>query len=78
MKKGVNTFSVIYKKAKGGYTAWVEEMPGVISEGKTKKETERNIKDALSFMLETNRIMSLKDAIGDIERATIKLPVQTV
>lgn len=72
MKK--NTYTAIYKKVRGGYTAWIEEMPNVISEGKTRSETGENLKDALSLMLETNRIMSLKDAVGDIERSTISIP----
>ncbi len=42
----------------GDYSAWIEEMPNVISEGKTRREAEQNIKDALSLMLETNFIMS--------------------
>lgn len=46
---------------RGGYTAWIEEMPGVISEGKTRKAAEKNIRDALELMLETNRNMSLKE-----------------
>ena len=75
MKKTTNIFSAIYKKVRGGYTVWVEEMPGVISEGRTKKEAERNIKDALNLMIETNKMLALKDAVGDIERSTIKLTV---
>lgn len=75
MMKGTNTFGVIYKKGRGGYTAWVEEMPGVISEGKTKKEAEGNIKDALNLTIETNRILALKDAVGDVEHSTIKVAV---
>ena len=72
MKK-VKTFTAIYKKVQGGYSAWIEEMPNVISEGKTRKEAENNIKDALRLMLETNFIMSMKDASGNIERSTISL-----
>lgn len=75
-KRSVNTYTAFYKKVPGGYTAWIEEMPNVISEGKTRKEAERNIKDALALMLETNRIMSLKDATGDVERSTIVSPLQ--
>lgn len=70
----VNTFTAIFQKVRGGYTTWIEEMPNVISEGKTKVEAERNLKDALQLMLETNRIMSFKDAVGDIERSTISFP----
>ncbi len=70
-----NTYTAIYKKVRGGYTAWIEEMPGVISEGKTKRVAEKNLKDALALMLETNRIMSHQDAIGNIERSSISVPV---
>ncbi len=69
-----NTYTAIYKKVRGGYTAWIEEMPGVISEGKTIKRAEKNLKDALSLTIETNRIMSHKDATGDIERSLISVP----
>ncbi|MBI5470209.1 type II toxin-antitoxin system HicB family antitoxin [Candidatus Kaiserbacteria bacterium] len=67
-KKIMNTYTAILQKTRGGYTAWVEEMPNVISEGKTKSQAEANVRDALELMLETNRMMALKDAIGDIER----------
>ena len=69
----VNTFTAIFQKVRGGYTTWIEEMPNVISEGKTKAEAEKNLRDALQLMLETNRIMSLKDSVGNIERSTISL-----
>lgn len=74
-KRNTNTYTAIYKKVPGGYTAWVEEMPNVISEGRTRKEAEKNIRDALALMLETNRIMSLKDATGDVERSTVVPPL---
>ncbi|MEK7157012.1 MAG: type II toxin-antitoxin system HicB family antitoxin [Patescibacteria group bacterium] len=70
-----NTYTVIYKKVRGGYSAWIEEMPGVISEGKTRGVAEKNLKDALALMLETNRIMSHKDLFGDVERVQISVPV---
>jgi len=73
----MNTFTAVFQKVRGGYTTWIEEMPNVISEGKTKKEAEINLKDALELMLETNRIMSFKDAVGNIERSTISLSMQS-
>ncbi|MEK7554144.1 MAG: type II toxin-antitoxin system HicB family antitoxin [Patescibacteria group bacterium] len=69
-----NTYTAIYKKVRGGFTAWIEEMPSVISEGKTRREAEKNLKDALALMLETNRIMSHRDTVGDIERSPISVP----
>ncbi|MEK7107530.1 MAG: type II toxin-antitoxin system HicB family antitoxin [Patescibacteria group bacterium] len=77
-RQRLNTFTAIFQKVRGGYTTWVEEMPNVISEGKTRAEAEENLKDALELMLETNRIMSLKDAVGNIERSTISLAVHPV
>ena len=72
MKK-IRIFTAIYKKVAGGYSTWIEEMPNVISEGKTRKEAEKNIKDALALMLETNFIVSMKDAVGEVERSSIKV-----
>lgn len=74
----VNTFTAVFQKVHGGYTTWIEEMPNVISEGKTKAEAKTNLKDALELMLETNRIMSFKDAVGNIERSPISFSAQTV
>lgn len=74
----VNTFTAVFQKVRGGYTTWVEEMPNVISEGKTKSKAGRNLKDALELMLETNRIMAFKDVAGDIERSEISFPVHQI
>lgn len=70
-----NTFTAVYKKVAGGYTVWIEEMPNVISQGKTRREAEANIKDALALMLETNRIMSHQDAVENVKRSVVSLPV---
>ncbi|MDO8521178.1 MAG: type II toxin-antitoxin system HicB family antitoxin [bacterium] len=77
-RQKVNTFTAIFQKVRGGYTTWIEEMPNVISEGRTKSEAKKNLKDALQLMLETNRIMSFKDAVGNIERSTISFPVHSL
>ncbi len=39
----------------GGYTAYIKEMRGVISEGETKEEARENVLDALNLMLEAER-----------------------
>lgn len=38
----------------GGYTCWIEEMRGVISEGETLEEAQNNLLDALALMIETD------------------------
>lgn len=73
LMKQKNTFTALFKKVRGGYTAWVLEMPGVISEGKTRREAKANLADALKLMIETNSIMGLRDASGDVERAPLSI-----
>jgi predicted RNase H-like HicB family nuclease len=50
----------------GGYTAYIKEMRGVISEGETKQEARENVLDALGLMLEVDREESeLEDSTTD-------------
>jgi predicted RNase H-like HicB family nuclease len=46
-------FTVILREDAEGVTAQVVELPGCISEGKTKKEAIANIKEAIEGYLET-------------------------
>ena len=50
------TFTAVYEPAEeGGYCAFVEEVPGAISQGETLEEARQNLKEALELMLEVNR-----------------------
>ncbi|MBE2189605.1 MAG: type II toxin-antitoxin system HicB family antitoxin [Desulfobulbaceae bacterium] len=50
----------------GGYTAYIKEMRGVISEGETKEEARENVLDALGLMLEIDREESeIEDSTTD-------------
>ena len=50
------TFTAVYEPAEeGGYVAFVEEVPGAISQGETLDEARENLKEALELMLEVNR-----------------------
>lgn len=48
-------YTAIYEKVPQGYIARIEELPGVLTQGKTKRETGENLKDALKLMLEFRR-----------------------
>jgi predicted RNase H-like HicB family nuclease len=50
-----------FKKVDDWWAAWVEEIPGVNSQGKTLEEARENLKDALRMVLEVNRELSEKD-----------------
>ena len=47
--------AVFVSAPEGGYTAFVEEIPGAISEGETIEEARQNLSDALRMVLECNR-----------------------
>jgi predicted RNase H-like HicB family nuclease len=50
------TFTAVFEEAEeGGYVAFVEEVPGAISQGETLDEARENLKEALAIMLEINR-----------------------
>jgi len=57
-------FTAIYKKSNKWYLGWVEEIPGVNTQGKTLKEVKENLKEALLLILETNKLLNKKEASG--------------
>lgn len=67
-------FTAIYKKSGQYYLAWIEEIPGVNTQGKTLKEAKENLKEALFLILETNRLLNQRElGKGKIIRETISL-----
>jgi predicted RNase H-like HicB family nuclease len=58
MAKIKREFTAVYKKDNSWYLGWVEEIPGVNTQGKTLKETKENLKDALQLILETNKTLN--------------------
>ncbi|OGC86798.1 hypothetical protein A3D70_00075 [Candidatus Adlerbacteria bacterium RIFCSPHIGHO2_02_FULL_54_18] len=57
-------YTAVYEKVPQGYIAWIAEMPGVLTQGKTKRETQENLKDALKLMLEVLRDEARKETRG--------------
>ena len=43
---------MIHEKARDNYSAYSPDIPGCIATGKTRKETGKNIKEAISFHLQ--------------------------
>lgn len=56
------TFTAVFEEAEeGGYTAWVEELPGAITQGETIDEARENLKEAIQLIIEVNRELALQD-----------------
>jgi len=67
-------FTGVYKKEGKWITAWVEEIPGVNTQGKTMREAKANLKEALELILETNRNLAFGKG-GDVKRESISVSV---
>ena len=46
-------YAVIFERAEHNWAAYVPDLPGCISTGKTLEETERNIREAIQGHLKT-------------------------
>ena len=58
-----STFTAVFEEAEeGGYVAFVEELPGAISQGETLEEARENIREAIELILDVNRELALRDA----------------
>jgi len=53
-------FTAVFEKRGGWYVAYVEEVPGANTQGKTLKEARENLKEALVLVLEANRTLAEK------------------
>ena len=53
-----HNFTAIYKKSGKWFLGWVEEVPGVNTQGRTLKETRENLLEATHLIIETNRLLN--------------------
>lgn len=69
----MSTYTAVIRKDKKWWIGWVEEVPGVNSQGKTRKELMGNLESALKEALEFNRAEA-RDAAGkSFEEASISI-----
>jgi predicted RNase H-like HicB family nuclease len=66
------TYNAVLRKDEGWWIGWVEEIPGVNSQGKTKAELLKNLRSALREALARNREEALALAGQDYEEALLK------
>ena len=68
-------FTAVIEKKGRWYVAWIEEIPGVNSQGKTLPEARRNLKEALQLILEENRRIAIKEVGGAARREPISVTI---
>ena len=64
----IREFTAIYKKRGKRYLAWIEELPGVNTQGNTKREAEANLREAALLILEANRRIASKGGNSLVRR----------
>ena len=69
----LQTYSAVIRKDEGWWIGWVEEIPGVNSQGKTRAELIKNLRSALREAIELNREEALAMAGSDYEQAELKV-----
>jgi len=65
----LQTFNAVLRKDEGWWIGWVEEIPGVNSQGKTRAELLKNLRSALREAIEMNRAEARSQAGQDYEEA---------
>ena len=64
MKNDIKITAVFEEAEEGGYIAYIEEIPGVNTQGETLEEAKENLYDALELVLEVNREISQKESLN--------------
>jgi predicted RNase H-like HicB family nuclease len=68
-------FTAVFKKCPEGYAAFVEELPGANTQGKTLAEARTNLVEAMRLVLEVNRELAEASLSGeDVIREPLALP----
>lgn len=66
--------TAVFQKVPEGYIGFVEELPGANTQGATLDETKKNLREAVSLVLEANRTLaeeSIQDQ--DVMKETLDL-----
>lgn len=66
-------FTAVYQKRNNLYIGWIEEIPGVNTQGLTQKEVKENLKEALKLILSVNRYISRKNLHTGYKKEPIKI-----
>ena len=64
-------YTAVVQKSGDWWIGWVEEVPGVNSQGNTREELLDNLRDALVEALEMNRADALASATGAFEEVSL-------
>lgn len=64
-------FNAVIKQDSGWWIGWIQEIPGVNSQGKTRAELMENLQSALTEALDFNRADALSAAKENFEEEAV-------
>lgn len=70
-------FTAVYRKEGKWWAAYVEELPGANTQGKTVEEARENLKEAIAMMLEHYREQAKEQEAGADEVRREELVITT-
>jgi predicted RNase H-like HicB family nuclease len=67
-------FTTVIEKRGKWYVGYIEEIPGVNTQGKTVEETQENLEEALALIIQANRELARKSTQSpNVIRGTITI-----
>jgi predicted RNase H-like HicB family nuclease len=67
-------FTAVFRKVPEGYIGFVEELPGVNTQGSTLEEARENLREAVELVIEANRALAREDlGDSDVIREPLKI-----
>jgi predicted RNase H-like HicB family nuclease len=69
----LQSYTAVIRKGEGWWIGWVEEIPGVNSQGKTRAELLKNLRSALREALELNREEARAQAGENYQEALLRV-----
>jgi predicted RNase H-like HicB family nuclease len=70
MKTKMKLTAVFSQEEDGGYIAYIEEMPGVNTQGDTLEEAKSNLLEALTMIMEVRRELAQKKILSAERKLT--------
>jgi len=72
----MENFNAVYEQHGDRWIAYVEELPGANTQGRTLEEARENLKEAVQLVIEANRELARREAKGSrVVRESLSVPV---
>jgi predicted RNase H-like HicB family nuclease len=66
-------FTAVFRRVPEGYIGFVEELPGANTQGATLEEARSNLKEAVTLVLEANRMLAQEQGGPDEIREPLQV-----